>query len=253
MTPAAPPAPPAGVAPDGRRVRWRAHNQGRRLAIVLAAVDVIERQAPGEELQVQAVAEAAGVSRTVIYRHFGDRADLDRAVQQHICEEIAVRLVPGLAPDGTPEQIIHRLIDAFVTWAEEHPTLYRFVDRDPAGWGASPLGEAIAQLATSIESLMTGVLTAIGVQLDDDDHAVMDPWIFGLLGSVFAAVRRWLERDERRPAAPVLSSVLAASTWSQVDGMARRRGLDLPRLPLAEVLVALGSPMPGALDLEETA
>ncbi|WP_370287941.1 TetR/AcrR family transcriptional regulator [Nocardioides sp.] len=253
MTPAAPPAASAGAVADGRRVRWRAHNQGRRLAIVMAAVDVIERQAPGEELQLQAVAEAAGVSRTVIYRHFGDRADLDRAVQQHICEEIATRLVPGLAPDGTPEEIIHRLIDAFVTWAVEHPTLYRFVDRDPAGWGASPLGEAIAQLAASIESLMTGVLRAIGVQLEDDDRAVMDPWIFGLLGAVFAAVRRWLEREVREPSAQVLASVLAASTWSQVDGMARRRGLDLPRLPLTEVLVALGTPAPEALDLEETA
>lgn len=231
----------AAGTPDGRRLRWQEHNVTRRQVIVDAAIAVLEQQPPGEEMQVATVAEAAGMSRTVVYRHFADRADLDRAVQQQICEDLGQLFAPALAHDGTPEMIIRRLIDAFVTWAVEHPSLYQFADGDLAGWGASPLGQAVAQLAAGIEQVMEIVVLAMGVQLDDDDRASLDPWIFGLIGAVFAAVRRWLERDERLPAPEVFSRVLAQSIWVQVDGMARPRGLSLPDLPIADLLLSLGS------------
>ena len=119
--------------PDGRRQRWQEHNLARRQVIIDAAVAVLERQSPGEEVQVQAVALEAGMSRTVIYRHFDDRADLDRAVQRKICADLGTVMRPALAADGTPEQVIRNLVAALVGWAMEHPVLYWFAERDLAG------------------------------------------------------------------------------------------------------------------------
>lgn len=225
---------------DGRRTRWQEHNQVRRQVIIDAAIAVMERQTPGEEVQVQAVADEARMSRTVIYRHFEDRGDLDRAVQRQICEDIGAVLLPALSYDGTPDQIIHRVVGSFMRWAEAHTSLYWFAERDLSGWGPSPLGLALQQLATDIEGLMALVVGAVGVELSDDDRAALDPWVFGMIGAVFAAVRRWLERDVREPSIDTCINILAESIWLQINGMALGRGINLPDLPIAELLRTFG-------------
>lgn len=224
---------------DGRRRRWKEHNQVRRQVIIDAAVAVLERQAPGEEVQVQAVADEAKMSRTVIYRHFVDRADLDRAVQRQICEDVGVELLPALSYDGTPDQIIHRIVGSFVRWASAHPTLYWFAERDLSGWGPSPLSAAVEQVAEGIEGIMSIVVAALGGELSDDERAALDPWVFGMIGAVFAAVRRWLERPVREPATDSFVAILSESIWMQINGMALTRGLNLPDLPVADLLQAL--------------
>jgi len=226
---------------DGRRRRWQEHNQVRRQVIIDAAVAVLERQAPGEEVQVQAVADQAGMSRTVIYRHFEDRADLDRAVQHQICDDVGAILLPALAYDGTPDQIVTRIVGSFVRWARDHPTLYWFAERDLSGWGPSPLGQAVERVASGIEGLMSVVVSALGFELSDDDRTALDPWVFGMIGAVFAAVRRWLERPEREPSTEAFIGVLSESIWLQINGIALTRGISLPDLPVAELLQALGS------------
>ncbi|GAA4824820.1 TetR/AcrR family transcriptional regulator [Nocardioides caeni] len=226
---------------DGRRRRWQEHNQVRRQLIIDAALAVLMRQEPGEDIQVQAVADQAGMSRTVVYRHFEDRADLDRAVQRRICDELWEQLLPALAHDGTPDQVISRIIRALIDWAVAQPSLLWFVGRDVADWGPSPLSQAIEQVAEAIEGIMTVVVMALGVELSEDDLAALDPWVFGLIGAVFAAVRRWLERDTRAPAPEVFAAVLSESVWVQIDGIARTRGVSLPDLPIAEFFQMLRS------------
>lgn len=225
--------------PDGRRRRWQEHNQVRRQVIIDAAIAVLERQAPGDEFQVQDVADEASMSRTVIYRHFEDRADLDRAVQRQICETVGAALLPALSYDGTPDQIIHSIVGSFVRWSESHPALYWFAERDLSGWGPSPLGEAVEQVAEGIEGIMTVVVTALAAELSEDDRDGLDPWVFGLIGAVFAAVRRWLGRAERAPSTEAFIGILSDSIWMQINGMALTRGINLPDLPVAELLQAL--------------
>lgn len=229
----------SGELLDGRRRRWQEHNQVRRQVIIDAAIAVLERQAPGEDFQVQDVADEAKMSRTVIYRHFSDRSDLDRAVQTEICETIGAQMLPALSYDGTPDQIIHRIVGSFIRWAEKHPSLYWFGERDLTQWGPSPLSQAVQQVAEGIEGIMTIVVAALGVELSEDDRAALDPWVFGMIGAVFAAVRRWLERDVREPSTEACINILAESIWLQINGMALSRGLNLPDLPIADLLQML--------------
>jgi hypothetical protein len=79
----------------------------------------------------------------------------------------------------------------------------------------------------------------MGVELTDDDRAALDPWGVGMIGAVFAAVRRWLERPVREPGIEACIAILSESIWLQINGMALARGLNLPDLPVAELLQAL--------------
>lgn len=225
---------------DGRRLRWQEHNQLRRQLIIDAAIAVLERQAPGEEVQVQAVADQARMSRTVIYRHFEDRADLDRAVQRQVCEDIGTVLLGALSLEGTPEVIVRRIIGAFVEWTVEHPTLFWFADREVPGWGPSPFATAIEGIAGHIETIMDTVVQALGFELAPDDRAALDPWVFGMIGAVSSAIRRWLNRPAREPDVGAFKAMLAQTVWVQIDGMARLRGINLPDVSVDDLLGALG-------------
>ncbi|MEZ0580035.1 TetR/AcrR family transcriptional regulator [Nocardioides sp. MH1] len=224
-----------GESGDGRRLRWLAHNQARRRVIIDAAVRVLERAAPGDDVQVQLIAEEAGLARTVLYRHFHDRVDLDLAVQKRICKDLGAVLLPALSYDGEPVVIIRRIVDAFVRWATAHPTLFWFIELELPGPGPHPLAESIEQVGEQIETIMNSVVQYYGVELSADDRAGLDPWVFGLIGQVFSSVRRWSGLDVA-PAAEHLVSMLAQSIWLQINGMAASRGIDVPDVPLIELL-----------------
>ncbi|GAA3809781.1 TetR/AcrR family transcriptional regulator [Nocardioides panacisoli] len=229
------------VAPDGRRLRWQRHNEARREAVIEAAIKVLEAQAPGEEFQIQPVADEAGLARTVIYRYFDDRADLDRSVQRRICELLGAKLFPALHYDGTPEEILRRVVDAFVRWSVDHPTLLWYVERDLSGWGPSPLTEAFEQLALAIERLVNAVVGYSGVQLGEDDRSALDPWVFGLVGATFTAIRRWCSRPERKPDVDAFIEIIAESIWFQLDGMAAARGVSMPAGKVSDLIHDLGN------------
>lgn len=228
-------------APDGRQARWARHNRERRQVIIDAAIEVIGTSARGDEVHVQQIADQAGLSRTVVYRHFGDRADLDRAVQADIVDLIRGELIPALSLEGTPVEIIRRIIAAYVGFAVEHPGLHRFVERplpqeESAG---SALDAAVSQIATQIEQLITLAVDTLDVELEEAATQALDPLVFGLVGAAFNAVRRWLGRPVVEPEQEVFVDLLTEATWLQIAGMARVRGLDLdPDVPLEQLLAS---------------
>ena len=86
---------------DGRQLRWDSHNQARRQHILDAAIDVLADSEPGAEVHVQQIADRAGLSRTVVYRHFADRADLDKIPATSLWTR---EQQPGVPPSRTPAE-----------------------------------------------------------------------------------------------------------------------------------------------------
>lgn len=235
----------SGRSGDGRKARWEQHNTARRLQIIEAAVTLAEEQPPGTELHVRQVAERAGVGRPVVYRYFADRADLDRAVQDHVLEMLRDAVAAGVGLDGTVEQIIHRIVAGYVHWAAAHPSLHRLAEEDRSGPGeVGALETVIKQIVDLVAEFFTSAIELLHVELDEDDLAALDPLIFGLVGQVFGAVRRWLWRTERAPSADALADALARAIWHEISGLAADRGVRLdPEMPLDELLLgALAEP-----------
>jgi AcrR family transcriptional regulator len=224
---------------DGRRARWEQHNSERRRQILDAAVAVLESSPPGAEIHVRQIADRAGVGRPVVYRYFSDRADLDRAVQAHVLDMLRDAVAAQVSLSGTVEQIIRRIVGGYVGWAATHPALHRVAEQDRSG--GSDVGElevVVKQIVDLVAELFTTAMELLHVELDEDDLAALDPLIFGLVGQVFGAVRRWLWRPERKPSADVLADALARAIWHEISGLAADRGVHLdPAMPLDDLLL----------------
>jgi len=217
--------PATGSRTDGRQARWARHNEERRAQIVGAALELIGESEPGAEVHVQQIAERAGVNRTVVYRHFAERADLDTAIQQAIVAMLWADLVPALSLEGTVPEIIDRVVGAYVDWAAAHRSLHYVVDRNN---GTGVLEEAINDLAGDISQLLAFILVGLGSSsaIDADE---LDALVHGVIGAVFGAVRRWLNRPSRVLSPERLRAMMTESTWFLIEGNARAMGIVLDR------------------------
>ena len=87
---------------------------------------------------------------------------------------------------------------------------------------AGPLEQGLDRIAACIVEVLETAIELLGVEIDDDDAAAIDPLAYALVGAVFGAVRRWVGQSPRRPAADHLSSML--STRCGTSSTARRGG-----------------------------
>lgn len=217
---------------DGRTTRWEAHRLQRRAHIVAAAVEVLEER-PRDQVHVQDIAERAGVTRAVVYRHFRDRADLDGAVQAHVLELLRQRLEPAAELRGTPRDMIGRLVAAYVGWVADHPSLHRIAERRGSRGGPSGgYGALVAGTESRLDTLLTGSLHALGIELDRHEHALRLALTSGLMAFVYGAVHRWSGLVERPEVEDLVASV-TDTVWFVLDGHLRLRGLEIdPDTPL---------------------
>ncbi len=232
---------------DGRQSRWDAHNAERRAQVLEAAVELVEEQGAGAPLHVQEIAARAGMSRTVLYRHFDDRADLDHAVQERVVALLRERLDPQVSLEGSIEGIILRIVTAYVSWAAAHPELHRLIERSAPG-DVRPLAlhVTVNEMARQVNDLVLTGAELLEVHLPADQQAALDPFVFGIVGQAFATVGRWIGRPVLEPGADVFAVLLARSVWSQIDGHLRAIGVEIdPTVPVEELaLLGVGRAAP---------
>lgn len=221
---------------DGRQLRWQRHNDQRRTQVIDAALLVLEEVWPTAEVRVQQIADKAGINRSVLYRYFKDRTDLDVAVQQEICRRISDVLLPGLDHGGTPRAIVHRTVGAYVNWTVEHAALVRFAEQSIPGASHRPVDSMIELIAAHVEQLGEHLIDALDGTISAELRASLEPWIFGLIGGVMAAVRRWTDRPVLAPEPATFADVIAQSVWLQCEGLAGTHGITIPELPVHGVL-----------------
>ncbi|MBE9375908.1 TetR/AcrR family transcriptional regulator [Saccharopolyspora sp. HNM0983] len=218
---------------DGRTTRWDAHKAQRREDVLDAAVAAIEQDGPG--VGVRRIAEEAGLPRSVVYRHFADRADLDERVRQRVVDALMTELAPTLRPDGTPEEAIRRAVDAYLGWIERHPRLHAFLGAGsgrPGPDSSRAVSGTKSVIAATVADLFTRLVRASGA-----DTLLAGPLASGLVGLVDASVNRWLGDREGGLSAGELADYLTRSAWLVLDGNLRALGVELdPRTPVGDLL-----------------
>jgi AcrR family transcriptional regulator len=95
----------------------------RRAQIVEAAATVFRGRDPAE-VSFEEVAEAAGVSRSLVYTYFGDRGGLVAAVYLHDLERLDREVSRALDARLAPEVRLRRLIRRYLRFARDHRTTW---------------------------------------------------------------------------------------------------------------------------------
>ncbi|MEE2037942.1 TetR/AcrR family transcriptional regulator [Nocardiopsis sp. CT-R113] len=178
----------APTARGGRGGRGR--DPERRRAILDAADRVIQRDGP--DASMLAIAAEAGISKPILYRHFGDKGGLYRALAQRHVDPLIERIREELHQHTRFEVRARATVGAYLSMISQNLNLYRFLmDRATAedsrmrgdlGMMVRRLGEELA------EQLLTE--TRVGSRLRSQivAHAVV--------GMVQAAGEWWLEHPE---------------------------------------------------------
>ncbi|WP_425309718.1 TetR/AcrR family transcriptional regulator [Ammonicoccus fulvus] len=196
--------------PDGRAVRWQQHNAARRAELVDSTLRAIRRHGSG--VSMEDIAAEARTSKTVIYRHFSDRAGLYRAVADKVGRRIGRSIAEAIAdrPDAEGRLALSGVIGAYLALTEADPEVYRFVVRPPAVEG--PVADAQVH---GITDDAAGILADwLSGRMGERQARV---WATAIVGSVHACADRWLA-DPGAITRSELTAMLVELNWSGLSG-----------------------------------
>ncbi|MCW2715868.1 MAG: TetR family transcriptional regulator [Frankiales bacterium] len=184
-------------------MRWAAHRELRREELIAAVIAAV--RARGAAADMDDVTEVSGIAKPVFYRYFADKADLYLAVGREVAERIVSEVVSAADVPGPPRVQLRAGMDAFLSWVERDPDLYRFVVQRPAT--ASAAADYSAVVGKHVSRITADVLRAGG-----RDSGVAETWGFAIVGAVRAAADRWLE--EPTISRDTLAAHLSDLLWS---------------------------------------
>ena len=215
----------SSVAPprDGRDSRWAQHRAERRESLVDATIRAIRRH--GATVGMDDIAAEAGTSKTVIYRHFDDKAGLYRAVAQRIdarvVRNVGAALLASNASVSSLAQartLIASTVDAYLSLVESDTEVYRFVVNRPLvdrPLTDDPVEGTAGQVADQLTDHLTRALRGSLVdheEADDTLHRRARVWAVALVGSVQAVADDWLAASDRLPRDQLVET-LTDLTW----------------------------------------
>lgn len=204
------PAATAADHPTGAEAR-AAQKAQRREELLDAAIAVVRRDGPF--VSMDQIAAGCGITKPIIYRHFGDRDGLVGELALRFVDRLISILRPAAASAGTAHDLLATTMDAYLGLIETDTNLYRFLAAEGKPESRDVLARLIAEhIALIIEQRLAAA---------DLDTAPARPWAYGLVGMVHFAGDWWI--DEQPIPRHELAGRLTFLAW---DGLG---SLDLDR------------------------
>ena len=171
----------------------------RREQLLAAAVDLFGHQSP-EDVSVEDVAAAAGVSRPLVYRYFpGGKQQLYEAAVQGAAQELIGRF--AVPVEGAPTRRLSDALDRYLAYVDEHDAAYGALLR---GGGVVGTGRTDAIVDDVRRRAAEQVLRHLGVTTPGPRLAMM---VRSWIACVEAVSLMWLD-DGKQPPLPELRAWL---------------------------------------------
>jgi AcrR family transcriptional regulator len=175
------------------RRRTRLAREERRELLVDAATEVFNGRDPSD-VTFEEIADAAGVSRALVYNYFGDRQGVLEAVARRSADQLEVQVRDALSTTPGRRSALHEMVRVHVEYARADPAGYRYA------WGT--LGPPV--VLEIREQILDEVARALGGSEDGRIAAS------GVVGSLQEMVRTALVEDvEPERAVDVITAFLA--------------------------------------------
>jgi AcrR family transcriptional regulator len=192
--------------------------EDRRAHLLAAADRVVQRD--GSAASMNLIAAEAGITKPILYRHFGDKGGLYRALAERHIDQLLGRLRAALTTRGGLRARTRATVDAYLASVEEQPQVYRFLMERAAVEEPGVRGQVEGFVRRFGEELAAGIRAE--PELGDIEPGRALVWAHAIAGMVQATGDWWLDHPEVARAKVV--DELTALLWDGFAGPARPRG-----------------------------
>lgn len=199
----------------------------RRRELLEAADRVVLRDGP--HASMNAIAAEAGITKPILYRHFGDKGGLYRALAKRHTDALLNSLRAAVDAPAERRERVEATLDTYLSAIEARPQVYRFLmhpseDSQPSDAGtdaAFDVGRHSAPLLRRLGEELAKVIYD-RVDLGPDSEQLARVWGHGIVGMMHAAGDWWL--GERPCSRAELVRCLADLLWGRLAAAADRAG-----------------------------
>jgi AcrR family transcriptional regulator len=163
----------------------------RREAILAAAEEVFARSGY-HGAALDDIAQAAGISKALIYEHFASKRELHASLVNAHVEEIFQRLQASAATDRPGEDRLRGGIDAFLSFVEEHREAWRALFRDAADPEVGDVIDRVQAQATAV----IAALIAADPDAPHESEQVIEMHAALLSGAVQSLANWWHDHQD---------------------------------------------------------
>jgi AcrR family transcriptional regulator len=160
-----------------------------------------------EGTAIEEIASRAGVTKPVVYEHFGGKEGLYAVVVDREMQRL-LDGVTGALSGGTARELLEQAALAFLDYIEEQPDGFRILVRDsPVASTSGTFASLISDIATQVEHILAGEFKARGY-----DTKLAPLYSQALVGMVALTGQWWL--DARKPKRDVVAAHLVNLAWN---------------------------------------
>ncbi|WP_267243324.1 TetR family transcriptional regulator [Streptomyces sp. PR69] len=198
----------------------------RRRELLEAADRVVLRDGP--KASMNAIAAEAGITKPILYRHFGDKGGLYRALAKRHTDALLDALRAALDAPAERRQRVEATLDTYLAAIEARPQVYRFLmhpaeEAPPSEQGEQnfDVGRHSAPLLRRLGEELAKVIED-RVDLGPESQRLARVWGHGIVGMMHAAGDWWL--GERPCSRDELVRSLADLLWGRLAVAGDREG-----------------------------
>lgn len=161
---------------------------------------------------IEEIAVRAGVSKPIVYEHFGGKEGLYAVVVDRDVTLLMTMMRQALS-SGSPRRLLEQAAMAFLDFVEQHPDGFRILVRDsPIGSQGASFKSILGDVATRVEGILISEFKARG--FDARQAPMYSQMLVGMVGTTG---QWWL--DTRKPAKEVVAAHLVNLAWNGLAGL----------------------------------
>lgn len=173
-----------------------------------------------DNTSVEEIASRAGVSKPVVYEHFGGKEGVYAVVVDREVTALTGALTGALEGGGHPRVMVERSALALLSYIEASEDGFRILVRDsPVAQATGTFSSLIGDVATQVEHLLGNQFKKQGL-----DPRTAPIYAQMLVGMVALTGQWWL--DARSPKKQEVAAHLVNLAWNGLSAIERRPSLD---------------------------
>lgn len=191
--------------------RIRLTPEKRRAQLIDLGVEMLATRRL-DELSVELIAKAAGISRGLLFHYFPSKQEFHLEVARAAAAEMIRRTEPDTSQ--TPVDALRGALTSFMDYVEENPDNYKSLVRGAASGDAS-MRAIFDETRSTMASRILDVLTTMGLEASARVQLAIAGWV----GFVEECVVRWIDTRtiSREELLEILVKSLPAVALSATD------------------------------------